>query len=194
MPPLWFYWEHSACRLPTHCLHLKYDHISYSSHNSFKMSDLFLFPALKLLDKLFPSFIVFHYFGPCSVAVRSCSLLFHFCHLCLFLRSVLLPASAFFHLSNFCSIFHSFSDFPSLTPSPPPSCPLITCISTLIRACNLHGQELLLWLCLDLRVELQGCAWWCWLVFSHSFYYRPLLWNGFIPLLSDSNQSACNLS
>ncbi len=50
---------------------------------------------------------------------QSAHVLVHFCHLCLFLRSVLLPALAAFHLSNFCSLLNSSSDFfPSLNPSP----------------------------------------------------------------------------
>lgn len=163
MPPLWFYWEPSAFRLPTHCHQLKYDHISYSSHKSFKMSVLFLFLVLKLLYNLFPSStILFLCFGSCSSALwQSSRVLVPFCHPCLSLCSVVLPTWAFFHLSNFCSLFYSSSDFFPSSPIPP-ACPLITCLSTLIRACNLHGQELLLWLCLALNLLLpKVCGWGC---------------------------------
>lgn len=118
---------------------------------------LFLFLALKLLYSLFPFSTVFLYFGSCSPALWQSSRV----HPCLSLCSVVLPAWAFFHLSNFCSLFHSSSDFFPSSPIPP-VCPLITCLSTLIRACNLHGQELLLWLCLALNLLLpKVCGWGC---------------------------------
>lgn len=57
---------------------------------------------------------------------------------------------------------------------------------------NFKSSNLLLWyLTLAPNFVLpKVCGWgacwpwgseqWCWLVFSHSFYYRPLMWNGFI--------------
>lgn len=158
----------------------------------------------KILSSLFPSSTIFLHFESSSfLALRQSSYVFlPLCHRAS-LFSVLLPAShlAFFHLSNFCSLFHSFFAF-FLSPTPSPSCPLITCLSTLIRACNLHGQELLLWLCLALNVPLpKVCGWGCRAVhggvglcfhtpfiIGHSYEMASFL------LPSDSNKKVCNFS
>lgn len=127
------------------------------------------FPQFLQNVKFYFYFTLWNYWTICSLplsySISSCSF-FSSTHVLVHLSSLspLCSASSFRLLSPL-QLLLPLSLFLWLLPlsNPiPPSCPLITCLSTLNRACNLHGQELLLWLCLALNLLLpKVCGWSC---------------------------------